>query len=69
MAKVEVQSSNIKSVEWQEDNTLTVEYNSGTYKYLGVSKELYESLIKAESKGRFMNENIKGKFPYMKAML
>ena len=29
-----------------------------------VPHELYENLLKADSKGRFMNEFIKGKFKY-----
>ena len=60
----EVVSSNIRKVGY-EDNNLIVEYISGKqYKYENVPHELYEDLLKADSKGRFMNEFIKGKFKY-----
>jgi hypothetical protein len=58
-----VQSSNIISVGHDGTN-LYVNYKSGTYKYDNVDKSVYESLISSESKGRFMNENIKGKYTY-----
>ena len=59
----EVKSSNIISVGHDGTN-LYVNYKSGTYKYDNVDKSVYESLISSESKGRFMNENIKGKYNY-----
>ena len=58
-----VQSSNIISVGHDGTN-LYVNYKSGTYRYDNVDKSVYESLISSESKGRFMNENIKGKYTY-----
>ena len=59
----EVKSSNIISVGHDGTN-LYVNYKSGTYKYENVDRSIYESLISSESKGRFMNENIKGKYNY-----
>jgi hypothetical protein len=59
----EVQSSNIISIGHDGTN-LYVNYKSGTYKYENVDKSVYESLLTSESKGRFMNENIKGKYTY-----
>ena len=60
----EVVSSNIKKVGY-EGTDLLVEYLSGVqYKYKGVPKELYEKLLEADSKGRFMNSEIKGKFEF-----
>lgn len=61
----EVQSSNIISVGHDGTN-LYVNYKSGTYKYENVDKTLYESLVNSDSKGKFMNEHIKGKYNYMK---
>ena len=58
-----VQSSNIISVGHDGTN-LYVNYKSGTYKYENVDKSVYESLLSSESKGRFMNENIKGTYLY-----
>ena len=34
----------------------------GTYEYSGVSQEVYDALMKAESKGTYLSENIRGKF-------
>ena len=59
----EVKSSNIISIGHDGTN-LYVNYKSGAYKYENVDKSVYESLISSESKGRFMNENIKGKYNY-----
>lgn len=59
----QVQSSNIISIGHDGTN-LYVNYKSGTYKYENVDKSVYESLLTSESKGRFMNENIKGKYTY-----
>jgi hypothetical protein len=59
----EVKSSNIISIGHDGTN-LYVNYKSGTYKYENVDKSVYESLLSSESKGRFMNENIKGRYNY-----
>ncbi len=58
-----VQSSNIISIGHDGTN-LYVNYKSGTYVYENVDKSVYESLLSSDSKGRFMNENIKGKYTY-----
>jgi len=64
----EVKSSNIKSIGYENEN-LIVEYLSGTrYLYKKVPVQLYEQFLEAESKGRFMNSNIKGKFEYEKVV-
>ena len=60
----EVMSSNINAVGY-ENNNLIVEYKSGTkYKYIDVPKNIYEELLEAESKGRYMNTKIKNKFNF-----
>lgn len=63
---VKVESSNINAVGYDTSfGGLVVEYKSGTkYMYEKVPYELYENLLKAESKGRFVNENVKGKFEF-----
>lgn len=65
MKLTEVVSSNIKAVG-HENNTLYIQYSGGVYAYENVSNELYEQLMKAESKGRFVAENIRGKYHYIK---
>ena len=60
-----VKSSNIISVGYDETtSSLYVNYPSGTYKYDDVEKSVYESLLTSPSKGRFINENIKGQYNY-----
>ena len=63
---VKVESSNINAVGYDMSfGSLIVEYKSGSkYQYKNVPYELYENLLKAESKGRFVNENVKSKFEY-----
>lgn len=62
---IKVQSSNIQEVGYL-NNDLYVRYASGTYVYEGVEKSLYEGLVSSESKGKYMNEHIKGMFKYRK---
>jgi hypothetical protein len=60
-----VESSNIISIGYDETtSSMFVKYTSGTYRYDGVEKSVYENLLTSTSKGRFMNENIKGKYTY-----
>ena len=60
-----VQSSNILSVGYDNSTkSLYVNYKSGIYKYDNVESSVYENLMSSDSKGRFMNENIKGRYNY-----
>lgn len=59
--RVPVSSSMIKSAGWQ-DKILELEFKSGVYQYIDVPKQIYEDLIHASSIGRYLNQNIKGKF-------
>lgn len=62
----EVVSSSIKSIGYGGD-TLVIEYIGGAqYEYYGVPQGVYDELVKAESKGRFVNRNIKGKYKFQK---
>lgn len=59
-----VESSTINSIAY-EPNELYVKFTSGSvYKYKDVSKELFESLKAADSKGKFFGANIKNKFEF-----
>lgn len=60
---IKVESSNVKSVGYL-DNNLYVEYNNREYVYENVPKVVYESLLTAPSKGKFLNEQVKGKYNY-----
>lgn len=58
-------SSALSSVEHDcSADRLYVTFTSGRrYVYLGVDARLYQTLIAAESKGRFFNEHIRNAFP------
>ena len=49
--------------------TLKVEFNSGAlYEYANVEPDLYDNLCKAESIGKFFNENIKNNFEHIQLL-
>ena len=61
-----VESSNLKSVRYDGQN-LFVEFGKGSiYVYYEVPLELYTELLKAESKGKYLNSNIKNVYRYEK---
>lgn len=66
MQKVAVESQSINWVAYEEkERTLTVEFVSGVaYRYFDVPASTFEWLLKAESKGRFMNRLVKDQFRY-----
>ncbi len=44
---------------------LEIIFNDGRiYQYRGVPREVYDGLMKADSKGRYFQENIRGEFQY-----
>lgn len=59
-----VESSNVWAVGYDaEFARLFVEFTTGaTYRYDGVEKDVYESLMAAESVGKFLNANIKERY-------
>ena len=64
---ITVNSTNIDSVGYNADTqTLTVKFKvSGqTYEYLNVPQTLYEGLMASESKGTYLNDNIRSQFAY-----
>lgn len=47
--------------------TLEITFRAGgVYHYSGVPEEIYQSLMRAPSQGKFFEQNIKHKFPYRK---
>jgi KTSC domain-containing protein len=41
-------------------------HDSGTYAYCGISALVFDELARAESKGTFLNEVIKPRYPFRK---
>lgn len=67
---ITVNSTNIDSVGYNADTQiLTVKFKvSGqVYEYLNVPQTLYEGLMTAESKGTYLNDNIRSQFAYRRA--
>ena len=58
---IPVQSSNVKSVGYDEDNgNVHIEFASGErYAYMGVPKKVYEDLLIAKSIGAYINRHLK----------
>lgn len=59
-----VSSSHIKSM-WYRPLLLTIQFANGRkYIYMDVPRDVWEAFRASESKGRFFNQNIRGKFEY-----
>lgn len=66
MQRYSVASSNVSSIGYDPaTETLEVEFWSGwVYQYYNIPENVYEQLIKASSKGRFLHTQIKNAYPY-----
>ena len=66
MERYSVASSNIASIGYDAPSQiLEVEFLSGTiYQYYGVPKNIYDRLMQAGSKGRFLNMYISNAYGY-----
>jgi len=60
------ESSSIARFRYDEaSQTLTVEYKSGSrYNYYDVPQHIFEGMRSADSKGKFLNDQIKGVYRY-----
>jgi hypothetical protein len=48
------------------ERILEIEFDSGTvYQYLGVPAKIHATLMRAESKGRYFNDEIREIYPYV----
>jgi len=62
MHRVPVESSSIDSVGY-EKNVLEVRFrNGGLYQYFDVPEQVLVMLMQADSKGRFFNQHIRGRY-------
>ena len=66
MIRIPVISASIAAVAYDEQSrALDVEYASGRiYRYLGVPEEVFTWLLKARSKGGFVNRMIRDRYEY-----
>ncbi|MBB4305107.1 hypothetical protein GGD81_004175 [Rhodobium orientis] len=66
MERYSVASSNIASIGYDAPSQiLEVEFLSGTiYQYYGVPENMYDQLMQAGSKGRFLSSYIKNAYGY-----
>ena len=64
----DVDSSNVESVAYDgETKTLAIKYvNGGLYSYDAVDMQVYTDLVHAESVGKFLNQQIKGRYSFLK---
>lgn len=64
----DVVSSNVSGIGYDSDEQrLYVRFNKGDlYYYDGVTYDVYEQMLAAESKGRFVHTDLKGRYPYGK---
>nr|NJM04752.1 KTSC domain-containing protein [Desulfobacula sp.] len=60
------ESSNLARFRYDETSqTLTVQFNSGTtYDYYDVPHHVFEEMKSADSKGKYLNKEIKGIYRY-----
>lgn len=62
MERTSVTSSNIQAIGY-ENETLEVEFISGAvYQYHGVPPNEHEAMMNADSKGKYLNANIKNSY-------
>jgi hypothetical protein len=61
-----VESSMLAAIGYDENlKALVVLYNSGkAYQYLEVPPQIFQGLLNAESKGRYMLDNVIDHYPY-----
>ena len=68
MERTPVSSSNIQSIGYDSDTqTLEIEFiKSGAYQYHGVPPGEHEAMMNSDSKGKYLNAHIKGRYPESK---
>jgi hypothetical protein len=66
MERIRVSSSNVRAVGYDaEEQILEVEFHSGSiYHYFNVPEYKYGGLMRASSKGGYLNDHIKSTYRY-----
>lgn len=60
---ISVESSNIDAIAVSGDNLVIRFKNGSIYEYIGAAKE-YEKMMAFKSKGEYLNNFIKNKYPF-----
>ena len=64
-----VDSAVLSSIGYSSDTTLELEFRSGaTYRYFAVPPTVVQGLVEAESKGTFLNRNVRNHFRYQRLL-
>ncbi len=68
MNRIPVESTNILEIGFDEESsTLEIEFKEGSvYQYFDVPKAIYDQMMNAESKGKYLAAHIKGFYRYVK---
>jgi hypothetical protein len=68
MERTPVDSSNISSIGYDEESTtLEIEFHNGAvYQYFDVPFAVYDDLMGADSHGKYLAQNIKGKYRFVR---
>ncbi len=66
MDRIPVSSTNVASIGYDVDTqVLEVEFvNGGVYQYMNVPQEAFDEFQSASSKGTYLAQNIKNRYPY-----
>lgn len=63
MEKQTLESTVVRAVGYT--HVLEIEFQNGrVYQYFEVPKTIYSEFLESDSKGRYFNAHIRGKFPY-----
>lgn len=66
MNLIPVSSSDVSSIGY-ENGTLEVHFRSGgVYQYLHVPETVFQAFLNAASKGKFVHQNLRNKYPFMR---
>jgi hypothetical protein len=68
MPQIDLQSTSLHTATYQDQSALLeLEFRDGTtYRYRGVPEQVYQELLRSESKGRYFNQYIRNRFPCAK---
>lgn len=68
MKKMQVNSSTVDAIEYDYENKNLYVYfvNGREYVYGNVPVEVYAKFLEADSKGKYLNEHLVGKYNYVR---